>query len=123
MKDDASLKMPAVAGVDHDPAWAGQASREAGRLRAGLACPVSIGAAHGLLYPSLAAIVAERSAVARRGRALTAFNAAFNTGCGLSLLSSGSIAARWGYPSVFLLVGVVTLASVTLLSGSAVRTK
>jgi len=68
----------------------------------------AFGIAHGLLYPALAAIVAERSHPARRGRALTGLNAAFNGGCGASLLLSGFVADWTGYAVVFVGVGLVT---------------
>lgn len=69
------------------------------------------GIAHGLLYPALAALVAERSHPSRRGRALTSLNAAFNAGCGLSLLGSGFLAENTGYGAVFVAVGLVTVIS------------
>lgn len=73
------------------------------------------GVAHGLLYPSLAALVAERSDPARHGRALTHFNAAFNAGCGGSVLCAGMAAQRTGYAPVFVTVGIFALLSVPLL--------
>lgn len=76
------------------------------------------GIAHGLLYPALAALVAERSLPSRRGRALTGFNAAFNAGCGLSLLGSGVLAESVGYGPVFVGVGLITTLSVLALSES-----
>lgn len=77
------------------------------------------GVAHGLLYPTLAALVAEQSLPSHRGRALTRLNAAFNAGCGLSLLGSGVLAKGAGYGWVFLGVGAVTTLSALALSPPA----
>lgn len=79
------------------------------------------GLAHGFLYPSLAALVAEGVASERRGRALANFNAAFNSGAGLSLLGGGWVARGAGYPALFALVGCVTITSVLSLSAPSVN--
>lgn len=79
------------------------------------------GVAHGFTYPALAALVAEGSSAARRGRALTAFNAAFNAGAGLAMLGCGWLARVEGYRFVFALVGAITLVSVASLAAPARR--
>ncbi|MFZ5895770.1 MAG: MFS transporter [Myxococcota bacterium] len=80
---------------------------------------LGFGVAHGFLYPSLAALAAEGSNPARRGRTLANFNAAFNSGAGLALLGGGWVARAAGYPALFALVGVVTLTSVLSLTSPA----
>jgi MFS family permease len=79
------------------------------------------GVAHGFTYPALAALVAEGSSAARRGRALTAFNAAFNAGAGIAMLGCGWLARVEGYRFVFALVGVITLVSVAALGAPTRR--
>jgi predicted MFS family arabinose efflux permease len=71
----------------------------------------AFGIAHGLLYPSLVALAAERSDPARRGAMLTLFSGAFNLGGGLAMLGGGLFARATSYPALFLLVGIWTLAS------------
>lgn len=84
-------------------------------------CGFGFGLGHGFLYPSLAALVVERTDAARRGRALSSFNAAFNAGCGISMVGCGLLARAAGYSPVFLLVGVLTLASLPLLRARGSR--
>jgi MFS family permease len=79
------------------------------------------GVAHGFTYPALAALVAEGSTAARRGRALTAFNAAFNGGAGIAMLGCGWLARVEGYPFVFVLVGIITLVSSLAALGAPTR--
>jgi MFS family permease len=75
----------------------------------------AFGIAHGLLYPSLVTLAAERSDPARRGAMLTLFNGAFNFGGGLTLLGGGLVARITSYPALFLMVGAWMLLSVPLL--------
>jgi len=75
----------------------------------------AFGIAHGLLFPSLAALVAETSDPARRGSSLSFFNGSFNLGAGLTLVLGGLVARATSYPVLFTLVGVWMLASVLTL--------
>ena len=79
------------------------------------------GIAHGFTYPALAALAAEGSSVAKRGRSIAAFNAAFNAGAGIAMLGCGWLARVEGYRFVFALVGVITLLSVSALAAPARR--
>ena len=79
----------------------------------------AFGIAHGLLYPSLVTLAAERSDPARRGAMLTLFNGAFNFGGGLAMLGGGLFARATSYPALFLLVGAWTLASLPALPRTA----
>jgi MFS family permease len=81
----------------------------------------AFGIAHGLLYPSLVTLAAERSDPARRGAMLTLFNGAFNLGGGLAMLGGGVFARATSYPALFLLVGLWTLASLPALPGKLRR--
>jgi MFS family permease len=75
----------------------------------------AFGIGHGLLYPALVALAAERSDPARRGTMLALFNGAFNFGGGLSLLGGGFVARAVNYPTLFILVGSWMLMSLPLL--------
>lgn len=67
----------------------------------------ALGAAHGVLYPTLNALAVERVSDAARGRAITAYNGAFNGGVAVSALVWGQVAEHWGYPTLFLAAGLV----------------
>ncbi len=75
----------------------------------------AFGIAHGLLFPSLAALVAETSDPARRGSSLSFYNGSFNLGAGLTLTLGGLVARATSYPVLFGVVGVWMLASVLAL--------
>lgn len=75
----------------------------------------AFGIAHGLLYPSLVALGAERADPARRGAVLTWLNAAFNFGGGLAMLGGGLFAKATSYELLFLLVGAWMLLSLPAL--------
>jgi MFS family permease len=75
----------------------------------------AFGIGHGLLYPSLVALAAERSDPARRGTMLTWFNGAFNLGGGLTLLGGGFVARATSYATLFGLVGAWMLVSLVAL--------
>ncbi len=76
---------------------------------------IGFGLAHGVFYPTLNALAVELAAARARGRVITLFNGAFNAGYGLSTLSWGWVAARRGYPTLFLLAAAVSLGSIALL--------
>jgi MFS family permease len=73
-----------------------------------LAYGALFGLAHGVLYPTLNAVVMERVGIGARGRAMTLYNGAFNVGTTLSSLAWGNIAQHRGYPTVY--VGAAALA-------------
>ena len=76
---------------------------------------IGFGLAHGVFYPTLNALAVELAAERARGRVITLFNGAFNAGYGLSTLLWGFVAARRGYPTLFMLAAGVSLASAVLL--------
>lgn len=92
-------------------------------LEPGLLLPLGVlfGAAHGFLYPALAALAADGASPERRGRSLANLNAAFNSGAGLAMLGGGWVAHAAGYPVLFGLVGFITLTSVLSLSASPAK--
>jgi AAHS family 4-hydroxybenzoate transporter-like MFS transporter len=68
-----------------------------------------LGCAHGFLYPSLNALAIEDGNHARRGQVLTYTNGGFQVGYTLGVLVFGWIAERTGYPTIFVLGGVIML--------------
>lgn len=79
---------------------------DAGRL---VLYGLAFGAAHGVLYPTMNALVLEVVAVHRRGFGMTMYSAAFNVGITSSSLGWGWLAKHHGYPSVY---GAATLLAV-----------
>jgi MFS family permease len=74
------------------------------------------GVAHGLFYPAMTAFAVEHVERDRRGVMLTLFNGAFNAGVAVSVAVLGAVAEAHGYPIIFVLVGLVTLATAAALA-------
>lgn len=79
---------------------------------------LAFGAAHGILYPTLNALLLEVLPAARRGLGMVLYNGAFNLGMSLGAFAWGELARQRGYPSVYstttttaLLGGVILLVS------------
>jgi MFS family permease len=87
------------------------------RMRVGLlwAYGAGLGTAHGVLYPTLNAVAAERSAPRARGRILAVLNGSFNAGGALGATAWGLIAERVGYSAVFLFASAVSALSFGVL--------
>jgi MFS family permease len=79
------------------------------------------GAAHGVLYPTLSALVLETSSLARRGLGMVLFNGAFNVGTMLSSLLWGLLAERHGYPVIYATAAVFGLLAAGVLARSRPR--
>ncbi len=73
-----------------------------------------LGVAHGVAYPTLTAFAAARAPHSTRGRVIAVFSGSFNVGSSAGALVYGSLAARQGYPAVFVLASAAV--SVALLS-------
>jgi MFS family permease len=86
----------------------------------GLVCTGAVfGVAHGLFYPSLSAAAIEGAPSNLRGKLTALFNGAFNAGFSLGSFALGYAAARFGYPAVFGLACVCSVAALGLLFGRA----
>jgi len=59
------------------------------------------GAAHGILYPTLNALLLEVLPSARRGLGMVLFNGAFNVGMSAGGFAWGELARQHGFPSVY----------------------
>jgi MFS family permease len=88
-----------------------------------LAYGALFGLAHGVLYPTLNAVVMERVGLEARGRAMTLYTGAFNLGTTLSGLAWGSLAQSRGYPSLYIGATALCVLAACLLApaGLALR--
>ncbi|HEU5073768.1 MAG TPA: MFS transporter [Polyangiaceae bacterium] len=77
---------------------------------------LGLGVAHGLLYPSLNALLVESTPVAARGVVMITYNGAFNLGFAVSVVSFGAVAEVTGYPSVFLVAGLAIFSGAAALA-------
>jgi MFS family permease len=76
---------------------------------------LAFGAAHGVLYPTLNALLLEHVPSARRGFGMALYNGAFNLGSSVGSLAWGLLAKQHGYPLVYTFAACTSLmAAVTL---------
>lgn len=78
----------------------------------------AFGLAHGLFYPAFNALAVERAGPHERGKVMAIFNGSFNVGNSVATLGLGFLAARAGYPAVFLVAGAAVFTGVWLLARS-----
>lgn len=67
------------------------------------------GAAHGILYPTLNALVLARLPPSRRGLGMALYNGAFNVGMTCGGFGWGALAAHYGYQVLFFTATVIAL--------------
>ena len=79
------------------------------------------GAAHGILYPTLNALLLEVLPSARRGLGMVLYNGAFNVGMSLGGFAWGELARQRGYPSVYSTTTAVSLLASGVLIASRPR--
>jgi MFS family permease len=75
------------------------------------------GAAHGFLYPGLAALVADQAHEARRGTVIGVFSAVFLIGNSGGAFLFGGVAHRFGYAAMWSTLGALLLAGALLSLG------
>jgi MFS family permease len=76
----------------------------------------AFGSAHGLLYPTLNALMLELMPSSRRGLGMVMYNGAFNFGLSLGSLGWGMLATRRGYPVVYSVAAVVAVGAALLIA-------
>ncbi len=76
---------------------------------------LAFGAAHGLLYPTMNALVLEVVSAHRRGFGMTMYSAAFNVGTAGSSLGWGWLAKHHGYGSVYAAATALALFAASVL--------
>lgn len=77
------------------------------------------GLAHGLFYPAVNAMAVTAVRMHERGRMIAIFTGAFALGLAGGSMLLGQVAAWGGYPLVFVVAAVGTLAAVAILVGSS----
>jgi MFS family permease len=82
---------------------------------------LAAGLAHGAFYPSLNALALEGATHQQRGLISAYFIAAFNAGVLLVTVGLGGVAEQYGYPTIFLLVALLTASGCPLLFGQVRR--
>ena len=68
------------------------------------------GVAHGFLYPAFSVLVVELAAAEHRGKMIGVFSSAIGLGATVGALTLGLVAQAWGYPPIFGVAAVATLA-------------
>jgi MFS family permease len=76
---------------------------------------LAFGLAHGAYYPSVNALALENASHQQRGTISGYFNASFNAGVLLVTSCFGHVAQTYGYPTIFVLVAVITATGCPLL--------
>ena len=70
---------------------------------------MTFGFSHGLYYPTLQALIVERSPEALRPRAVASSNFSFSLGMTASAFANGLVAEHLSYPAVFVAVGAASI--------------
>ncbi len=94
-----------------------------GPLRAMLWVGGLTGCAHGVLYPTLAALLVDQVEPGRRGRVLGLFSSAIVLGMSLGPMTMGVVAGWIGYWGMFGLTGFLPVLGVFLIGRSLGRTQ
>jgi MFS family permease len=76
---------------------------------------LAFGAAHGILYPTLNALMLETLPSARRGLGMALYNGAFNLGSSVGSLAWGQVAKQHGYPQMYTLAACASLLAAAVL--------
>lgn len=82
-----------------------------------------LGCAHGFFYPAVNALAVEGCDRNQRGAVMTYINGGFQIGYTVGVLLFGWLAERLGFPSIFVLGGVVVAASSLTLARGEVRAR
>jgi predicted MFS family arabinose efflux permease len=87
------------------------------KLRPGWLEPIGacFGLAHGLFYPAFNALALDAAGAHERGKVMALYNGSFNAGNSGATLALGFLAAREGYPAVFVTAAAGVFAGVLLL--------
>ena len=87
------------------------------KLRAGWLEPIGagFGLAHGLFYPAFNALALDAAGPNERGKVMALYNGSFNAGNSGATLALGFLAARAGYPAVFVAAAAGVFTGVVLL--------
>jgi MFS family permease len=78
---------------------------------------VMFGAAHGIVYPTLNALLLQHLPTTRRGLGMVLYNGAFNLGGGVGSFGWGMLAKAHGYPAIYIVSAIGSVFAAGLLSG------
>lgn len=78
-----------------------------------------LGIAHGIFFPALNAVAVEFSAENERGKAMGAYNTAFNLGFASGSYLLGHVAIMTGYPTVFVIAAATCVTACAVLASTA----
>ena len=81
-----------------------------------LALGLGIGVSHGLFYPAYTGVVLEGCSPAERGRHIALLLAGLYIGIGLGGVVLGAVAARWGYPIIFMIGSAMLVVAFVLIA-------
>jgi MFS family permease len=87
-----------------------------------LATGALLGISHGLFFPALNAVAVDLASDHERGKAMAAYNGAFNVGFASGSYLMGYLAIAAGYPAIFILATVVCAIAFALLATTPART-
>jgi MFS family permease len=76
---------------------------------------LGIGVSHGLFYPAYTGVVLEGCSPAERGRHIALLQAGLYVGIGVGGVALGAIAARFGYPAIFVLGSAMLVVALALI--------
>jgi MFS family permease len=72
------------------------------------------GVAHGFLYPSFSVLIVELVSAEHRGKMMGAFSSVIGFGAALGALTLGLVAQAWGYPPIFAVAALASLAGLAI---------
>jgi MFS family permease len=78
-----------------------------------------LGIAHGIFFPALNAVAVEFSAEHERGKAMGAYNTAFNLGFAAGSYLLGVIAIGTGYPTIFVIAAATCATACVILAATS----
>lgn len=104
-----------MAGILYALSVLAMAALEPGRL---VWIGAAFGLAHGFFYPAFNALALEAAAPHERGKFMSIFNGAFNGGWALGNFGLGLVAARAGFPTVFICASAAAAFGTALLLAS-----
>jgi MFS family permease len=84
---------------------------------------LAFGAAHGVLYPTMSALVLEVIPPSRRGFGMVLFNGAFNVGTACGGFAWGTLAKQQGYPAIYAAAAAAAVLAASVLAVGGRRAK
>jgi len=77
---------------------------------------ILFGLGHGLFYPAIYALVIDLTSEIDRGKAISICSVSFTFGGMVGVFINGVVAEHWGFPTMFVILGIVTVAGFLIFS-------